>query len=104
MRGRHRVQSSTDDFFRGNRMTAISADVCNCNFHSGRSTTEITAAEFARAKSASQNLLRVLFIENKFDPVLANYVEFEHEILDRSLRRMIYGSLTWSVGHKIFRT
>src|SRR5215467_1784110 len=49
----------------------------------------ISAAEFQEIKIARANLLEALFIEEKMDIVIENYLEFETEILSSSARQMV---------------
>ncbi len=64
-----------------------------------RDFVEISREEFDQAKLAKRNLFRVLAIEDKFDLVLANYTEFERELLDLALQQMVYFDDSWSSGH-----
>ncbi len=55
---------------------------------------EITCAEFALIRMHKSNLIRTLEIEERFDIVLANYVEFEKEILDRAVEHNLFAKMT----------
>jgi len=57
---------------------------------------EISKDEFNEAKAASRNLLEVLSIEEKFNLVLENYVEYEREMLGLSLSHLVFFSFDWS--------
>ena len=60
---------------------------------------EISGEQFAHARLAKRNLFRVLSIEDKFDLVLANYTDFERELLDLALYQMVHFGVSWSSGH-----
>jgi hypothetical protein len=60
---------------------------------------EISEAEFQRLKLAKNQLASSLAIEAKFDLVLGNYAEFEHEILILAAQKMVYSGLSWSSMH-----
>ncbi len=49
----------------------------------------ITEADFAAIKTAKSNLLEALFIEEKMDIAIENYLELENELLTSSTRRMV---------------
>jgi hypothetical protein len=59
------------------------------------SIAEISEEEFTRAKLAKRRTVLSLVIEDKFDLVLANYADFERELLGLALDRMIYADLSW---------
>lgn len=50
---------------------------------------EISDDEFTRITNAKRNLLTLLGIEEKFDLVLENYLEYERELLSLNLQRML---------------
>ena len=60
-------------------------------------STDSSEAEFYRVRSAKRNLMRILWIEDKFDLLIENYVEYERELLDLALYQMIYGEFSWSL-------
>jgi hypothetical protein len=62
----------------------------------GAALTEISHEEFTRAKLAKRRIVRSLVIEDKFDLVLANYTDFERELLGLAVHQMIYSDLSWS--------
>src|SRR5689334_1349030 len=61
---------------------------------------EITSVEFEAAKNAKQNLIEVLGIEEKFNMILENFEEFERELLEISLRHMLFFNFSWSSFQK----
>jgi len=54
-----------------------------------RNYIEISAAEFEELKSAKANVLETMFIEEKMDLVIENYLEWENELLYASARQMV---------------
>lgn len=50
---------------------------------------EISDDEFTRITNAKRNFLTILGIEEKFDLVLENYLEYERELLSLNLQRML---------------
>jgi hypothetical protein len=62
----------------------------------GATLIEISEEEFLRVKIAKQKIVRSLAVEDKFDLVLANYAEFEREILGLAVHQMVYFDLSWS--------
>jgi hypothetical protein len=63
-----------------------------------RGFVEISKEEYSQVKSAKANLLEALFIEEKFNIVIDNYLELETDLLACAARYMIrpYGDYTWS--------
>lgn len=59
---------------------------------------EISLEEFERIKSAKEKYFRVLGIEEKFDLLLQNYAEYERELIDLTLERMLHGFRDWSAA------
>jgi hypothetical protein len=53
------------------------------------SVIEISDDEFTRITNAKRNFLTLLGIEEKFDLVLENYLEYERELLSLNLQRML---------------
>ncbi|NLF41306.1 MAG: hypothetical protein GX587_01275 [Bacteroidales bacterium] len=53
---------------------------------------EITECEYQLIKTSRQNLLEVLFLEEKFNLFIENYYEYETELLAIASRMMIYGN------------
>lgn len=51
---------------------------------------------FDQLKSAKKFLLEAMFIEEKFNLVLENYAEFELEILNNSVKAMLFSESDWS--------
>ena len=49
----------------------------------------ISGAEFQEIRTAKANLIETLFIEEKMDIVIENYLELENEILASSARQMV---------------
>jgi hypothetical protein len=62
----------------------------------GGAFVEISDEEFRGVKLAKQRIVGSLGIEDKFDLVLANYADFERELLGLALHQMIYSDLSWS--------
>jgi hypothetical protein len=63
----------------------------SCNHH-----VEISHEHFETLKSKKEFLIEALFVEEKFNLVLENYSEFELELLDNSVRNMLFQNLEWS--------
>lgn len=57
---------------------------------------ELMREEFIRIREAKRCLFAILGIEDKFDLLLANYIELERELLNLTLYQMIYRKLQWS--------
>ncbi len=53
---------------------------------------EIEEVEYTLAKTARQNLLEILFLEEKFDLVTENFYEYETELLSIASRMMIFSN------------
>jgi hypothetical protein len=51
---------------------------------------ELSEEEFEATKTAKNSLLQILFIEEKFDLVLQNYLEYEAELLNSAARNMLF--------------
>lgn len=56
----------------------------------------ITETEYAEIRRCREFLLEALFIEEKFDLVVDNYLEFETDLLDSAAREMVRGVQTWT--------
>ena len=59
-------------------------------------TIELTADEFEEISKSKLNLIIALGIEEKFNLVLENYLEFERELLEMVLGRLIFADTSWS--------
>lgn len=57
---------------------------------------ELSRSEYLEIKKAKKNLLNALFIEQKFDLVLDNYLEFETSLLDLTAKEMVRGAKDYS--------
>lgn len=57
---------------------------------SSNAFVSITAEEYSRISAAKAGLLEVLFLEEKFDLLMENYLEFETALLDSSARMMLH--------------
>jgi hypothetical protein len=57
-----------------------------------RGFVEISKEEYSQIKSAKANLLEALFIEEKFNVVIDNYLELETDLLACTARYMGCGS------------
>ena len=57
---------------------------------------EITKDEYELFKSASERLPVILALEEKLDLVLANYAEFEGELLRLAVDQMVWPGGDWS--------
>jgi hypothetical protein len=69
-------------------------------FGAGSTPIEISVADYNRLKLAKQRIVQSLAIEDKFDLVIANYEDFEREILELALRQMVYTDLKWASMHR----
>lgn len=58
---------------------------------------DISANDFVRIKTAKDNIFTLLGIEEKFDMLLQNYLEYEQTLLSLALGHMVSHSLTWDV-------
>lgn len=56
---------------------------------------EISFEEFQRIRSAKENVMTALAIEEKFEILVESYREYEGTILDLALKRMIRGEFEW---------
>lgn len=56
---------------------------------------EITKEEFHRLREASERLADMLAIEEKLDLVLANYAEYERELLLLAVEQMVWPGGSW---------
>jgi len=67
-----------------------------------RGFVEISKEEYSQIKSANANLLEALFIEEKFNVVIDNYLELETDLLACAARYMVrpYRDYTWSRNEK----
>jgi hypothetical protein len=54
-------------------------------------TIKITEQEYNKIKTAKNNLLEILYIEEKFDIFVDNYLEFEMDLLNYAARHMVRG-------------
>jgi hypothetical protein len=57
---------------------------------------EISRDDFATVTTAQRNLLVMLSIEEKFDALLQNYVEYERELLSLALEHSLFQTFEWS--------
>jgi len=57
-------------------------------------TVKITEQEYKKIKTAKNNLLEILYIEEKFDIFIDNYLEFEMDLLNYAARHMVRGIKT----------
>ena len=57
---------------------------------------EISAEEFQGIRIAKRGLLAALGIEEKFNLLLENFAEFEAELLNLSLRHLVFADVSWS--------
>lgn len=64
------------------------------NLHS----IDINQEEFEAIKLTRTNLLRAISTEDTFDIILENFIEFEEELLGKTLRQAIYPSYEWSLS------
>lgn len=62
----------------------------------GATFRDISSEDFERLKTAKRGIVLVVAIEDKFDLVIANYEEFERDLLGLALHQMTYSDLTWS--------
>lgn len=60
---------------------------------------DISAQEFEDLKRAKRNIFMLLGIEEKFDIVIENFLEYERDLLDLALAHMAGHDVTWSSGH-----
>lgn len=60
---------------------------------------DIPAQEFEDLKQAKRNIFVLLGIEEKFDMVVDNFLEYERDLLDLALVHMAGHDVTWSSGH-----
>jgi hypothetical protein len=66
---------------------------------------QISSEEFQEIKLAKANLLEAMFIEEKMDLVIENYLEFENDILASSARHMVqydFSYLSAQVDRNLF--
>ena len=61
-----------------------------------RREAEITKSEFDEVQSANAGLQLLLALEEKLDLVLANYLEYERELLRLALDHLVWGASKWS--------
>lgn len=57
---------------------------------------EVSGDEYHRLKMAKRNIFLLLGIEEKFDMVIDNYLEYEHDLLNLALSHMASHDVTWS--------
>lgn len=57
---------------------------------------DISGEEYRNIKLAKENLLEMVFIEEKFDVVIENYLELEIEIMEISARYMVLRNLSYT--------
>lgn len=55
-------------------------------------TIKITEEEYKKIKTARNNLLEIFYIEEKFDILIGNYLEFELDLLKYAAHHMVRGS------------
>src|SRR6266849_1778491 len=60
---------------------------------------DISAQEFELVKTAKHNLFVLLGVEEKFNLVIGNYLEYEQELLNLALVHMASHNPTWSSFH-----
>lgn len=66
---------------------------------------QLSSEQFEKPKKNKDNLLEVLYIEEKYNLILENYAEFELELFNNNLKEMLYNNLDWSSSvKKIFST
>ena len=56
---------------------------------------EISKDDFERLKKSRESLFQALFIEEKLEIILGNYVEYEMELLHSSANQMLFGNQDW---------
>jgi hypothetical protein len=56
----------------------------------------LSTAEFEEIRAAKANLLEALFIEEKMDIIIENYLELENDILASSARQMVQTDFSYS--------
>lgn len=69
-----------------------------------KASIEITPADYEEIRVSRDGLGLLMGIEQKFNAVLANYEEFERELLTMSLRRMLYADGQWGGFHDDIHT
>lgn len=57
---------------------------------------ELSHDEFNLARSAKENLMHALYIEEKINYVLENFVEFERELLNAAVDNVVFSDIAWS--------
>lgn len=62
--------------------------------------TEISIVEYKEILSAKQNLVNILYIEDKFNLIMENYIELEHDLLKVTLDSVYSPEhmLDWSIS------
>lgn len=62
--------------------------------------TEITNEQFNNIKSAKENLVKMLYIEEKFNFIVENFLDLEHDLLKVTLNKVYFQSYTldWSLS------
>ncbi|MFV2073116.1 MAG: hypothetical protein ACC742_10760 [Thermoanaerobaculales bacterium] len=65
---------------------------------------DLRPEEFDHIATARRNLLVALRLEEKFDLVIANYVEYEAELLNLALHNTVYRDFTWSHANANIQT
>ena len=63
-------------------------------------TIKITEQEYKKIKTAKNNLLEIFYIEEKFDILIGNYLEFELDLLKYAAHHMVRGSGTHTELHR----
>lgn len=58
---------------------------------------EISKSDYAQIESSRSNLFQALYIEEKLDLLIENYVEYEIELLSSSAHHMLFQDKDWSV-------
>jgi hypothetical protein len=56
----------------------------------------LTEAEYAQIREKRDLLLEILYVEQKFDLLLDNYLEFETDLLQSCAREMVRGVSSWT--------
>ena len=63
-------------------------------------TIKITEQEYKKIKTTKNNLLEIFYIEEKFDILISNYLEFELDLLKYAAYHMVRGSETHTELHR----
>lgn len=60
---------------------------------------DISQREYKEIKLARENLFQALFIEEKFDVIIENYIDFEKELLSSGARHMLFKKYDYDWMH-----